>query len=313
MAVKVKSAYIDTDTLPTSYVNTNSANLAAAATSQQISDLETALSDTGTGLVARVIHISGNYVKVKWFLNKKPVGVYKARGHTLAKATEALEYFKSNSLATPTSAATSLALTIDDNTILIGGTGQLSAILTLADATTLDVTTKAYYTNDGTNNVSISAAGVVTGVEGNAKATTTLTSSGVNVTAADTVTIGNKTYTFRASVTTTANEVKIGADAATTLANLKAAINGAAGSGTTYGSLTTAHTQVDAGTITATTLVLTAKLGGTTANAYASTKSAVTLSFPGATFNSGTPGTAKTVVITGAYGGVSGTRSTTID
>ena len=47
----------------------------------------------------------------------------------------------------------------------------------------------------------------------------TLTSTGVQVTANDTVTIAGVAYTFKASVTTTANEVKIGADAAGSLAN----------------------------------------------------------------------------------------------
>lgn len=67
-----------------------------------------------------------------------------------------------------------------------------------------------------------------------------------NPSAAETITIGNKVYTFRASVATTANEVLIGADAEASYNNLVAAITGAAGAGTTYGSATVAHTQVTA-------------------------------------------------------------------
>lgn len=119
------------------------------------------------------------------------------------------------------------------------------------------------------------------------RAIATLTSTGVNVTAADTVTIGAVTYTFRASVTTTANEIFIGADAATTLANLKKAINLTGVAGTDYGSLTVIHPTVTAAAITATTLRLYAKTAGTGGNSLASTKSAVTLSFGGATFAGG--------------------------
>lgn len=312
MAVKVKSAYIDTDTLPVSYVNSASANLATAATAQQISDLETQLSDTGTGLVARVIHISGNYVKVKWFLNKKPVAVYKARGHTLAKATEALEYFKANSLATPTSPVASVETTIDDNTVAVGGTAQLTLTATLDDASTADVTSKGYYTSSPSGKVSITSAGVLTGVDGGAKATSTLTSDTNATTSGKVIVIGNKTYTIRSTLSTgptVANEVLRGANAAATLANLKAAINGAAGVGTTYSTGTTAHTQVDAGTLTASTLVVTAKLGGTQANSYATTTDETTLSWTGATLAGGDT---QAVTVTGAYGGATDDVTVTV-
>jgi hypothetical protein len=122
------------------------------------------------------------------------------------------------------------------------------------------------------------------------RAITTLTSTGVNVTAADTVTIGAVTYTFRAAVTTTANEVKIGADAAATLQNLKDAIN-LTGTTAQYGSLTVVHPTVTAAAITTTTLRMYAKTAGTGGNSLASTKSAVTLSFTGSTFAGGAAST----------------------
>lgn len=123
-------------------------------------------------------------------------------------------------------------------------------------------------------------------------ALTTLTSDATNVTADDTVTIGSVTYTFKASVTTTANEVKIGTNAAGTLANLKKAVNLSGVGGTDYGSLTVINPDVTAYTLTATTLKLFAKTGGTAGNSLASTEASTHLSFPGATFNSGTPGSA---------------------
>lgn len=119
----------------------------------------------------------------------------------------------------------------------------------------------------------------------------TLTSSGVQVTANDTVTIGANTYTFKAGPTTVANEVKIGADAAATLLNLKNAINLTGVSGTDYGSLTVIHPTVTAGAITPTTLVLFAKTAGTGGNALAFSKSAATLSVSAANLAGGAAST----------------------
>lgn len=114
-----------------------------------------------------------------------------------------------------------------------------------------------------------------------------LTSDATNVTAADTVTIGSVTYTFRAAVAATANEVLIGADAAETLANLKAAINDDTSQQTKYGTATVVNPDVGAGKLTATTLVLFAKTRGTGGNALASTEASTHLSFGGATLAGG--------------------------
>jgi hypothetical protein len=65
-------------------------------------------------------------------------------------------------------------------------------------------------------------------------------------TAAQTVTISGQTYTYRASVSTTANEVLIGATASATALNLFNAINLGTGAGTTYGSLTAANATMSA-------------------------------------------------------------------
>lgn len=129
------------------------------------------------------------------------------------------------------------------------------------------------------------------------KASGTLTSTGTAPSNNDTVTIDSQTYTFKTSLTasTTANEVLIGANAAASLTNLKAAINGAAGGGTQYGSLTTAHATVDAGTLTATTLALTAKLAGTAGNSIATTEASSQLSFGEATLSGGTAQTVANV------------------
>jgi len=123
-------------------------------------------------------------------------------------------------------------------------------------------------------------------------ASITLTSDATIPTANDTVTIDSVVYTYKATVTTTAGEVLLGATAAAALANLKKAINLSGVGGTDYGSLTVIHPTVTAGDLTATTLKLFAKTGGTAGNSLGSTEGSTHLSFPGATFNSGTPGSA---------------------
>lgn len=77
------------------------------------------------------------------------------------------------------------------------------------------------------------------------QAQSTLTLSG-NAVADETVTIGTTVYTWKATVSTTAYQVKIGATKEDSLDNLAAAINAGAGSGTVYGSFTTAHPSVEA-------------------------------------------------------------------
>lgn len=99
-----------------------------------------------------------------------------------------------------------------------------------------------------------------------------LTFSGVG-TADDTITIGSVTYTLKAAPTTVANQVKIGASAAETAANLIAAINAGAGAGTLYGSATVAHPQVSAAQGSTTAKVkVTARVAGDEGNAIATTE-----------------------------------------
>lgn len=123
------------------------------------------------------------------------------------------------------------------------------------------------------------------------RAFTVLTSNGTDVTANDTVTIGAVTYTFKATPTTVANEVKVGGTAAITLTNLKNAINQTGVSGTDYGSGTVIHPTVSAGALTATTLRLYAKTAGTGGNSLVSTKSAATLTFTSTVFAGGAAST----------------------
>lgn len=136
--------------------------------------------------------------------------------------------------------------------------------------------------------------------------TGTLTSSGVAV-AAETVTIGGVTYTWRASVTNTVpNEVKVGAAATDSLDNLKDAINGTAlvgAPGTEYSSATKRHPLVTAGAKDATSLVVTTtdtNIGGS----LATTETMTNWEWGAATLSAGTLGA---IVVTDTN---TGTRNT---
>lgn len=116
----------------------------------------------------------------------------------------------------------------------------------------------------------------------------TLTFAG-NAVAAETVIIGSVTYTWRASVTTTANEVLVGASAAASAQNLYDAINLTAGlGGVTYGSLTTKHPSARASAVTATTVVVQSKVGGVIGNLINTTETMTVGSFGGALLTGGT-------------------------
>lgn len=99
------------------------------------------------------------------------------------------------------------------------------------------------------------------------KATGTLTAT-ANFSASETVTVGSKTYTFGSSE----GQVAVGADLATSLANLAAAIN--------------KDGEVVA-VATATTIALTAAEYGTAGNSIATTETATNASFGGATLSGG--------------------------
>ena len=107
-------------------------------------------------------------------------------------------------------------------------------------------------------------------------ATGTVTSTGVNVTADDTVTVNGKAYKFVAAPTDE-GDVDIGADAAATLQNLLNAINHAGTPDTDY-VCAAMHPTVMGKTVTDTVLTLEALTAGVGGNALTLAKSAVTLS-----------------------------------
>lgn len=114
------------------------------------------------------------------------------------------------------------------------------------------------------------------------KASGVLTSDETNPADGDTVTIGSIVYTFKTTLDAhVPYQVKIGADADTTLANLRAAINGSAGIGTIYGMDTVAHPLVTCGAVTSHAVTVTANSVGTGGNAIAKAESSSHLDWDG--------------------------------
>lgn len=137
---------------------------------------------------------------------------------------------------------------------------------------------------------------VVTDVH-DAKAQSVFTSTGA-LGNNETVTIGATVYTYKTALTPAAYEVLIGADQTASHLNLLRAINAGAGSGTLYGAGTVAHPSVEAIASDGTTTTIRALVAGTAANSIATTETCANASWPGATMNSGTPGTdAQTVAV----------------
>lgn len=151
------------------------------------------------------------------------------------------------------------------------------------------------------------------GVDGTAgaKATSTLTTSGIvyakfpestltsdatNVADGETVTIGSIVYRFKDTMLA-AYDVQIGASAAISLDNLKAAINASGTPGTEYFAGTLIHPDVTATTNTDTTQKVVSKVIGTANNAKATTETSAHLSWADTTLGGGT-GTSVTGVAT---------------
>lgn len=123
-------------------------------------------------------------------------------------------------------------------------------------------------------------------------ATGTLTADGSVLSDGNTVTLGSVTYTFKTSVSVTANQVALGSSAEDSLTNLSAAVNASGVPGTQYGSATVQHPLIGAGDINTAaspviTLLFTARYGGTDGNSLATTETSGHLSFGATTLTGG--------------------------
>lgn len=135
-------------------------------------------------------------------------------------------------------------------------------------------------------------------------ATVTLTSDATAPADGDIVQIGGQAYTYRTALTTVPttipNEVLIGVSAAVALDNLQSAVNGSAGSGTTYSTGTSTNTQVQATTNTNTTQLFQALVLGTYGNSITCTETSGHLSFGATSMSGGVAGVENEVLIGGS-------------
>lgn len=154
---------------------------------------------------------------------------------------------------------------VSDDADDVAGLATLTLAGTLADGETITIGTKGY-----------TAEEILTDFDGNffiepdATADETLTLA-ENAADTNTVTIGSHVYTFQTSLVDEPDNVLIGANASDSIDNLIAAINGAAGEGTTYGTGTVTNTDVTAAVGAGDTLDATAILAGTVGNNVATT------------------------------------------
>lgn len=117
-----------------------------------------------------------------------------------------------------------------------------------------------------------------------AAATKTGTFSGVG-TANDTIVLGATTYKLVDTLTGVANEVLIGGSAGAARDNFVAAVNAAAGAGTTYGTGTVANASVSAAASSTADVIVTAKAKGTVGNSIAISETSSSFSFAGGATN----------------------------
>jgi hypothetical protein len=132
--------------------------------------------------------------------------------------------------------------------------------------------------------------------EAPAVSTLTLTA---NMSDGNSVTIGTTKYTFR-EVLAAAYDVLIDVSASVTIDNLIAAINGAAGESSTYGTGTVAHPDVTAAIGIGDTMDITAKVIGVAGNAIDTTELSTVASWTAGHMASGVDAIANEVVVTGA-------------
>jgi hypothetical protein len=117
-------------------------------------------------------------------------------------------------------------------------------------------------------------------------ATGVLTSDTTNVADATPVTVGSVVYRFKNTMAL-AYDVKIGATAAISLANLAAALEDSGTPGTEYYAGTAIHPDVTVTGVTATTLAIAAARTGDAGNAIATTETSTHLSWAAATLTGG--------------------------
>lgn len=114
---------------------------------------------------------------------------------------------------------------------------------------------------------------------------------------ADTFVIGGTTYTFKTTLTPTANQVLIGGSASAAITNLFKALTGGDGAGTNYASGTAVGPSTAFYSVPSSSNVITVtyKTTGTAGNSFTLVKTGTNSAVSGATLSGGSAGTAVTV------------------
>lgn len=199
----------------------------------------------------------------------------------------------------------SVAINITETALIKQGQGKLKRVIINSHSSgTLKLVDG--FTNGVVATTTLTSSGAMVPAD---YAIGTLTSDGTNVSDGDTVVCGatggtSITYTFK-TTPLNAYEVLIGADAATSLANLKKAINGSGTSGVEYAGGTVVNPDIIAYTLTSTTLKVGFRTLGTAGNAYTTTETSSHLSWGGATLAGGVTAAGATFTLdTTTYTGV---------
>jgi hypothetical protein len=164
--------------------------------------------------------------------------------------------------------------------------GSQSAITSLPSSSIAFVASLYLQADEDTGTLDTTDMTVANATQAAVAASGVLTLTG-NAVAGQTVTIGAKTYTWRATVSATANEVKIGDTASDSIDNLIAAITAGSGGGTLYGSATTANADATASAGAGDTMDVEALVAGTAGNSIATTETMTAGSFASATLTGG--------------------------
>jgi hypothetical protein len=146
-------------------------------------------------------------------------------------------------------------------------------------------------------------------VVGGAKAVSVLTSDNTEISDGETVTIGSVVYRFKDTMAQAYDVKRHGSTADTTLGNLAAAINASGTPGTEYFAGTLIHPYVSSSGVVSHALTITAKQGGTVANALATTETTSHMSWPDTTLGGGTGASDPGDDLKFTFGYVTGTQA----
>lgn len=127
---------------------------------------EAALSDDSINIAARIIFSTGDYTKIKWTWNGKPLASYKSRDYDRAQALAFLEVVKHKYDVWSTLGVDEIDTSELTGTAALApaATSQLTFTITKFDESTDNVTADSAFWSDDTEVATVSSTGLVTAV-----------------------------------------------------------------------------------------------------------------------------------------------------